>query len=102
MIEVRVVNHAQLPDKDLLPAQALAAKIFEEAGFAMRWLSEGTETETSAAGSFNVRLILLSGERAETMLSVERINDDVLGLASDRRGWPISFATASSPRSPLA
>ena len=80
-IEVRVVNHAELPDNDLFPAQAQATRIFEAVGVALRWVSEQPESEPSTAGRFTVRLILLSGERANRMLSVQRINEDVLGLA---------------------
>jgi hypothetical protein len=80
-ITVHLVNHAHVANNDLLLSESQVTRIYEAIGISLRWVPDTHEPEWSTPGTFHVRMLLLSGEQAIRMVSVQQVNDEVLGLA---------------------
>ena len=68
--------------EQLAEAEAQAAKVYAEAGVTLRWVHESRNEESAEPGTYAVRLILLSGAKAQKVIALQHAEDGVLGLAA--------------------
>jgi hypothetical protein len=73
---------ADVTSEQLAEAEAQATKVYEAVGVNLRWVHESRNEEAVDAGTYAVRLILLSGAKARQVIAVQHAEEGVLGQAA--------------------